>query len=79
MGRAMQDVTGRKFIMRVRRWARPNAEMNPQPTSVQYNDWRQVEVPAPETFTPTMPVTVIIPSWRTPAETLARTLASLEG
>ncbi len=32
-----------------------------------------------ETFTPTMPVSVIIPYYQTPAETLARTLAALEG
>ncbi len=52
--------------------------MTPKPTSVRYNDWRQVNVPAPETFTPTRPVSVIIPYYQTPAETLARTVASLE-
>lgn len=51
----------------------------PKPTRVQYNDWRQVEVPAPEVFTPTLPVSVVIPSYQTPPETLARTLAALEG
>jgi len=51
----------------------------PKPTHVQYNDWRQVEVPAPEVFTPTLPVSVVIPSYQTPPETLARTLAALEG
>ena len=50
-----------------------------KPTTVPYNDWRQVAVEPPETFTPTLPVSVIIPSYQTPAETLARTLAALEG
>ena len=53
--------------------------LSPQPTSVQYNDWRQVEVEPLETFAPTLPVSVIIASYQTPAETLARTLAALEG
>ncbi len=53
--------------------------MTPKPTSVRYNDWRQVDTPAPEAFTPTLPVSVIIPCYQTPAETLARTLAALEG
>ena len=53
--------------------------MIPGPVSVRYNDWRQVDMPAPEAFTPTLPVSVIIPYYRTPAETLARTLAALEG
>ncbi len=53
--------------------------MPPRPTTVQYNDWRQAAVESLDTFAPTMPVSVIIPSYQTPAETLARTLASLEG
>ena len=53
--------------------------MIPRPASVRYNDWRQVDVPALEAFTPTMPVSVIAPAYQTPAETLARTLAALEG
>ena len=53
--------------------------MNPRPTTVQYNDWHQVDVPPLETFAPTLPVSVIIPCYQTPAETLARTLATLEG
>lgn len=53
--------------------------LNPKPTTVQYNDWHQVDLPPLETFTPTLPVSVIIPSYQTPAETLARTLATLEG
>ena len=51
----------------------------PEPATVQYNDWRQVAVEPLETFTPTLPVSVVIPSWQTPPETLARTLAALEG
>ena len=50
-----------------------------RPASVRYNDWRQVDVPAPEAFVPTLPVSVIIPYYQTPAETLERTLAALEG
>ena len=50
-----------------------------KPAIVQYNDWRQVEVEPLETFTPTLPASVVIPSWQTPPETLARTLAALEG
>ena len=50
-----------------------------KPTTVQYNDWRQVAVEPPDAFTPTLPVSVIIPSYQTPPETLARTLAALEG
>jgi len=50
-----------------------------KPTTVQYNDWHRVAVDPPETFTPTLPISVIIPSYQTPAETLARTLAALEG
>ena len=51
----------------------------PKPASVRYNDWRQVAVEPLDTFTPTLPVSVIIPYYQTPAETLARTLAALEG
>ena len=50
-----------------------------KPTTVQYNDWRQVAVEPLDTFTPTLPVSVIIPSYQTPPDTLARTLAALEG
>ncbi len=53
--------------------------MMPLPTSVPYNDWRQVEAEPLETFVPTLPVSVVIPAYRTPAATLARTLAALEG
>ncbi len=53
--------------------------MNPHPNSVRYNDWRQVAVEPLETFMPVMPVSVIMPYYQTPAETLERTLAALEG
>ncbi len=53
--------------------------MKRKPTSVPYNDWRQVAVEPLDTFKPTMPVSVIFPSYQTPAETLAMLLASLEG
>ena len=42
-----------------------------------YNDWRQVEVPAPGAFVPERPVSVIVPYYAQPEE-LARTLATLE-
>ena len=53
--------------------------MIPKPASVRYNDWRQVDVEPLDIFTPTLPVSVIIPSYQTPPDTLARTLAALEG
>ena len=52
--------------------------MNPAPALVPYNDWREVPVAPLATFAPSLPVSVVIPSYRTPAETLARTLAGLE-
>ncbi len=55
------------------------ARMTPTPTSVQYNDWLQVAVEPRDTFTPTLPVSVIIPYYQTPVEILERTLAALEG
>ncbi len=51
----------------------------PQPARVRYNDWRQVALPPTEEFTPSLPVSVVMPSYRTPAAVLARTLAALEG
>lgn len=56
-----------------------HGERGPEPARVRYNDWRQVEVPARERFTPTLPVSVVISSFQTPPETLSRTLAALEG
>ena len=51
----------------------------PRPANVPYNDWRQAALPPPEEFTPSLPVSVVMPAYRTPAAVLARTLASLEG
>ena len=56
----------------------PSALLSPV-NSVWYNDWRQVDVAPLNAFAPTRPVSVIIPYYQTPAETLARTLATLEG
>lgn len=64
----------------------PSAPLSPV-NSVWYNDWRQVDVTSLDAFTPTRPVSVIIPYYQAPtgpyyqksAETLARTLATLEG
>ncbi len=53
--------------------------MLPKPASVRYNDWRQVDMLASEVFTPTLPVSVILPTWQPPAGMLERTLAALEG
>ena len=52
---------------------------NPRPAKVPYNDWRQVALPSPDEFTPSLPVSVVMCCYRTPAATLARTLAALEG
>ena len=52
--------------------------MTPGPASVRYNDWCQVAVAPLQTFKPTLPVSVVIPSYQTSACVLARTLASLE-
>lgn len=52
--------------------------VKPQPNSVWYNDWRQVDVEPLDAFTPTMPVSVIIPYYQTHAATLRMTLATLE-
>ena len=52
--------------------------VSPAPASVPYNDWRKVPVAPLATFAPSLPVSVVIPSYRTPPETLARTLAGLE-
>ena len=52
---------------------------DPKPASVRYNDWDEVELPPLSEFTPALPVSVVIPSWQTPADVLARTLATLEG
>ena len=52
--------------------------MNPQPNTVRYNDWRQVDVEPPEAFTPTLPVSVVVSYYDAP-EALALTLAALEG
>ena len=49
--------------------------VKPQPNSVWYNDWRQVDVEPLDAFTPTMPVSVIIPYYQTHAATLGMTLA----
>ena len=51
--------------------------MRPEPTSVRYNDWRQVDVPPADSFEPTDPVSVVIPYYQTPDET-KKTLAALE-
>ena len=50
----------------------------PKPALVPYNDWRRVALPAPEAFTPTLPVSVIVPCYQPPAATLEMTFATLE-
>ena len=62
----------------VRAVLNPGKSTTPAPAAVRYNDWRAVDVPALETFAPAAPVSVIIPSYQTPANKLARTLAALE-
>ena len=56
----------------------PAALPAPRPATVPYNDWRQVALPAAETFTPSVPISVIVPCYQAPAA-LALTLAGLEG
>ena len=51
--------------------------MSPQPNSVWYNNWCEVSAASPDTFTPTLPVSVIVSYYDAP-EALALTLASLE-
>lgn len=51
--------------------------MRPKPTSVRYNDWRQVKAPSPDRFEPSHSVSVVIPYYQTPKET-EKTLAALE-
>ena len=58
---------------------RLTARATPRPNAVRYNDWRQADVEPLDAFTPALPVSVVIPSHQTPAKTLARTLAALEG
>ncbi|MDE0050423.1 MAG: glycosyltransferase [Rhodospirillales bacterium] len=56
---------------------RASCKYTPRPVSVTYNNWRDVEVPSPEAFVPSLPVSIIVPYYERPEE-LARTLASLE-
>ena len=51
----------------------------PAPANVRYNDWRQVALPPLERFAPSLPVSVVMPYYQTPAAVLARTLAALAG
>ena len=51
--------------------------MTPPPSTVRYNDWREIAVAPPEAFRPTRPVSVIVPYYEQP-RTLALTLAALE-
>lgn len=50
----------------------------PRPVDVRGNDWRKVSVRPVEDFSPTLPVTVVIPYYEAP-EALRLTLAALEG
>ncbi len=49
----------------------------PRPAAVRGNDWRQVRLPEGGSFTPTLPVSVIVPCFEAPGA-LALTLAGLE-
>ena len=50
----------------------------PRPTAVRGNDWRKVEVPPLEGFTPVLGVSVVVPYYEAP-EALELTLAALAG
>ena len=52
--------------------------MPPAPAQVPYNDWRRLPVSPLADFAPTEGVSVVIPCYQEPPETLAKTLASLE-
>ena len=49
----------------------------PRPAAVRGNDWRRVRLPEGASFTPTLPVSVIVPCFEAPGA-LALTLAGLE-
>lgn len=49
-----------------------------RPAAVRWNDWRQATVPAPAAFSPTLPVSVIVPFYQSHAQALPKTLAALE-
>ena len=51
--------------------------MNPKPTTVQYNNWRQAKLP-PQDMRAPPPVSIIIPYYQTHRAELAKTLAALE-
>ena len=53
------------------------SELRRRPAAVRHNDWRQVELPDPGAFAPTLAVSVIVPCFEAP-EALALTLAGLE-
>lgn len=55
------------------------ASAAPKPAFVRYNNWRSVAAPPAEEFQPRLPVSVVMPCYRTPPPVLARTLATLEG
>ena len=74
---ATQDAA-KHVLVRSRFVLHPGQATTPAPTAVRYNDWGAVDVPAPESFTPTALVSVVIPTYQTPADVLARTLAALE-
>ena len=52
-------------------------DMTPPPAGVRYNEWHRVELPPPELFRPSAPVSVVVPYYEQRAE-LERTLAALE-
>ena len=54
-------------------------EMGARPAGVRYNDWRGVGLPPLAGFAPRLPVSVVMPYYRTPGAVLGRTLAALEG
>ena len=60
---------------------RPDAEGSPSstppPAAVPYNDWRGIEVAPHEAFTPTRPISVIVPYYEAPGA-LSLLLAALE-
>ena len=57
--------------------ASPHLPEKPQPTTVQYNNWHEVDVPSVEAFKPRLPISVVVPYFEVP-EKLLLALAGLE-
>ena len=57
--------------------SQPCTNRDPAPNTLSYNDWRQLPVASKQSFSPSEPVTVVVPCFEAPAA-LAALLAGLE-